>query len=233
MTGTRDATAALAASTHALVRTVDRLEEDRLRQPSLLPGWTRAHVVAHLALNAEGLAGALEGVIRDTVVPMYPSQQQRDADIEELARAEANDLRDRLLGSCTRFEEALEPLTAEQLEVEVPRVSGGPTFRVADVATMRRREVEIHHADLDAGYDHGAWPEDFVVEVLDRVVPGWAATASFRAHAEDLGRTWQSGEGGPLVSGRGADLAWWVTGRGRAGGLRVEDGALPTLGRWR
>lgn len=230
MTGTPDA---LSASTNALVRTVDRLDEHRLRQPSLLPGWTRAHVVAHLALNAEGLAGSLEGVIRDTVVPMYPSQEQRDADIEELAHADATALRDRLLASCTRFEEALEPLTARQLEVEVPRVPGGPSFRVADVATMRRREVEIHHADLDAGYDHGAWPEDFVIEVLDEVVPSWGAKAAFRALAEDLGRTWQCGEGGPLVIGRGADLAWWVTGRGRAGGLRVEDGVLPTLGRWR
>lgn len=223
----------LAASTHALVRTVDRLEEDRLRESSLLPGWTRAHVVAHLALNAEGLAGSLEGVTRDTVVPMYASQEQRDADIEELARTDASSLRDRLLGSCTRFEEALGPLTAEQLEVEVPRVPGGPVFRVADMATMRRREVEIHHADLDAGYDHGTWPEDFVVEVLDQVVPGWAETASFRVHAEDLDRSWQSGTGGPVVVGRGADLAWWVTGRGRAGGLRVEGGVLPTLGRWR
>ena len=45
-------------ATRRLVRTVDELSDEDLSAPSLLPGWSRAHVVAHLALNAEGLAGA-------------------------------------------------------------------------------------------------------------------------------------------------------------------------------
>lgn len=225
--------AAVTASTSALVRTVDALTEDRFREPSLLPGWARSHVVAHLALNAEGLAAALDGVLRGTVVPMYPSQARRDADIAELATAPAAQLRDRLLGSCTRFDEAWTALDPAHHDVAVPRVHGGPEFVVRDVPMMRRREVEIHHADLDVDYDHGAWPADFVVEVLDDVVPGWAATAAFSVHADDLDRTWHSGDGGPVISGRACDLAWWVTGRGRAGGLRVTGGALPELGRWR
>lgn len=224
---------AVAASTHALIRTVDGLEDDQFAEPSLLPGWTRAHVVAHLALNAEGVAGSLDGALRGTVVPMYPSQGRRDADIAALGATPPAQLRDRLLGSCTRFEEAWNALTEAQLDVPVPRVPGGPEFLVRDVAAMRRREVEIHHADLAAGYDHRAWPVDFVVAVLDDVVPGWAGTATFTVHADDLDRSWQSGEGGPVVSGRAADLAWWVTGRGRAAGLSVTGGALPALGRWR
>ncbi|MGN6251949.1 MAG: maleylpyruvate isomerase family mycothiol-dependent enzyme [Marmoricola sp.] len=226
-------TDSLAAATHALIRTVDRLDDDRLREPSLLPGWSRAHVVAHLALNAEGLAGSLEGIAREAVVAMYPSQEQRDVDIEELAAAPASALRDRLLASSTRFDEARAMVGEDDAHLAIPRVPGGPAFAARDVPAMRRREVEIHHADLDAGYDHGDWPADFVVEVLDRVVPEWATRASFRVRADDLGRTWECGEDGPLVSGRAADLAWWVTGRGRGGGLSVADGPLPDLGRWR
>ena len=52
----------LDSGTRRLVRSVDAMTDDQWRQPSLLPGWTRAHVVAHLTLNAEGLSGALEGV---------------------------------------------------------------------------------------------------------------------------------------------------------------------------
>ena len=35
---------------------------------------------------------------------------------------------------------------------------------------MRHREVDIHHADLDAGYGPADWPEDFLDEMFDRVV---------------------------------------------------------------
>src|SRR4051794_11287560 len=68
-----------------LVRTVDGLEDDDWSAPSLLPGWTRAHVVAHLALNAEALARALRGVVADGSDDgprtMYDSDEQRQDDI--------------------------------------------------------------------------------------------------------------------------------------------------------
>ena len=50
-------------ATQRLVRTVDSLDDEELATPSGLPDWTRAHVVAHLALNAEGLAGVLRSRI--------------------------------------------------------------------------------------------------------------------------------------------------------------------------
>lgn len=45
----------LTAADHRLVRTVDSLPVGAYAVPSGLPGWTRGHVVAHLALNAEAL----------------------------------------------------------------------------------------------------------------------------------------------------------------------------------
>ena len=76
----------LDAGTRRLVRSVDTMPDSSGRQPSLLPGWTRAHVVAHLTLNAEGLAGALEGVHEGRPVPMYRSQEARDTDIAAAGR---------------------------------------------------------------------------------------------------------------------------------------------------
>src|SRR6185312_14462807 len=75
-------------SAAALNRTVDALGADALAAPSLLPGWTRAHVVAHVALNGDALAGVLDAVLREEPVAMYESDEKRDSDIDELAGVE-------------------------------------------------------------------------------------------------------------------------------------------------
>ena len=75
----------LRAASQRLMTTVDALAEDDWAAPSLLPGWTRAHVLAHLALNGEAFAGAIGGVLRGERVPMYVSDQSRDEDIDTLA----------------------------------------------------------------------------------------------------------------------------------------------------
>ena len=70
----------LLEATHRLVRTVDELDEEALAAPTDLPGWSRAHVIAHLALNAEGLGGVLDGLASGEMRPMYASQARRDAE---------------------------------------------------------------------------------------------------------------------------------------------------------
>jgi maleylpyruvate isomerase len=229
----------LPEATQRLVRTVDGLTGEQLAGPSLLPGWTRAHVVAHLALNAEGLAAALEGVAHGESVPMYASQQDRDGDIATLAAADPAELRERFLASTTRFGDALAALPEDRSGTRVERTPGGPTFRAGSVAGMRWREVEIHHADLDAGYGPSDWPLPFSVATLTAMTTPGAAKArdwgaAFVVHAVDADREWTVGAGEPTdtVTGRAADLAWWLTGRGRGAGLRAEHGDLPHVPPW-
>ena len=92
---------------HSLVRTVDGLPEASYAEPSLLPDWSRGHVVAHLALNAEGLSRVLTGAHTGQPATMYDSPEARDADIDELASAPAADVRNRLLAATTSFEQAI------------------------------------------------------------------------------------------------------------------------------
>ena len=61
----------------------DRLRDDEWPGQTECAGWSRAHVLAHLALNAEGLAGAVRGLRDGQPTPMYPSQTARDADIDD------------------------------------------------------------------------------------------------------------------------------------------------------
>ena len=99
---------------------------------------------------------------------------------------------------------------------------------------MRHREVEIHHADLDAGYGCADWPDAFAVDVLDSVTVDQAAAGPFTVTATDLDRSWPvGGGGGPLVTGTAAAIGWWLVGRGGGTGLTCDAGPLPELGPWR
>lgn len=230
LTRTSAAADLLQEATQRLVRSVDALPDEAWTGPSLLPGWTRAHVLAHLTLNAEGLAGALRGIVAGEQVPMYASQEARDADIDELAATDPETLRTRFLASTTDFADAASSIPDERWDSTVERVPGGRSFPAAAAPGMRLGEVEIHHVDLAAGPTQADWTPEFAAIVLDNAVarePG-----SFRAHATDLDRTWDYGAGGPTVSGASRDLAWWLTGRGRGEGLTSDSGDLPEMAAW-
>ena len=99
---------------------------------------------------------------------------------------------------------------------------------------MRLSEVEIHHADLDAGYTAADWSPEFATTVVDSMHKRHSWDRPFTARATDLGRSWTFGEGaeaGPTVSGTAAHLAWWLTGRGSGEGL-TSDGELPGIEGW-
>lgn len=226
---------ALHESEQRLLRTVDSLPADEWPAPSGLPDWSRAHVAAHLALNAEGLAGAVNGFAHERVVPIYESNTRRNADIEELARADISDLRDRLFAAGQGLRDAFESLDPGQWDGTIRRLPDGPIWPVATLPTTRRREVEIHHADLDARYGRGDWPADFCIELLDSVTAHHADSPDspvFTIRATDTVRTWAVGAEQPVVEGTAADLGWWLVGRGTGEGLTCEAGELPRLGPW-
>ena len=229
----------LRTASQRLVRTVDALPDDDWSAWSLLPGWTRAHVVAHLALNADGLAGVLEGAVVDEAVPMYPSSAARDDDIEALAAAAPADLREHLLGSTTRFASAWSQVAQvvgetgpEVLARQAEREPGGRRFVVGDVLTMRWREVEIHHADLGTAFTCTDWSPVFSGHLVESMAarPEPVADAVLRPSDDD--RRWVLGAGGAEVTGPLGDLAWWLTGRPATARLSAVGGSLPHVARW-
>jgi maleylpyruvate isomerase len=210
------------------------LSDDDFAAPSVLPGWTRAHVIAHLSRNADGLCNLLHWAQTGVETPMYASSEQRDADIESSARLSAAELREDASASCGRLLQAANEVHSSRLGVLVTRIPGSPPFEVSQVGAMRRAEVEIHHADLLIGYTAHDWPADFTRTLIDqRATDLTAQGQAMTWQLSDLAETVLVGDGGPVVTGTSADLAWWLIGRGSGEGLSCESGDLPTIGRWR
>jgi maleylpyruvate isomerase len=223
----------IAQADQALVRTVDSLEDEAYAADSLLPGWTRGHVVAHVTLNAEALAGVLHGAHLGRPEPMYASQEARDADIEALASAAPAELRERFLASTGRFAEAVDAMHEDDWAGSFERTPGAAVIRLVNVPLMRLREVEIHHADLDAGYSAAHWSPDFCAVLLQSLTK-FDTTRPFEVRPTDVDGTWRYGDrdGGPVVTGTAGALGWWLTGRGSGEGLTSDTHELPEVAPW-
>ncbi len=138
-------------ATQRMLKTASTLSDEEVRQPSLLPGWTRGHVLAHLAGNADALRNLLIWARTEVTTPAYASQQARDEAIEAGAGRTAAEL----LADMTRTAEAFraEAATLDARAWEVPvHLLDGQEFPAAMVLTRRLVEVELHHTDLGSGY---------------------------------------------------------------------------------
>lgn len=230
----------LAAATTRLLATATTLSDAQAREPSLLPGWSRGHVLTHLARNADGLGNLLRWARTGTPAPMYASAESRAADIAagagRPAASLAADVRE--TAAALAAEAASMPDDAWTAQVRALR---GPPFPAHGVLERRLSEVEIHHVDLAAGYSPADWPEDFLAEALPRVAESFAGRdgmPSCVVHAEGAKDSFRLGPeraGAPAVfiHGQRADLLAWLLGRGDGARLTVgRGGTLPELPPW-
>ena len=163
-------TRAAIAAHQRMLASANGLGDDDCRAPSLLPGWTRGHVLAHWARNADGQVRMLEAAMRGEVAAQYPGgDAQRAADIESGAARPAPLILQVLLAAIDRVEDAWRKMPTEAWSrLTGARVGQRPAWKSV---WARWRETEIHHVDLDAGYTHDHWSAEFVRLMLPRVVP--------------------------------------------------------------
>src|ERR1700746_795610 len=94
----RDLSDQIDQATQRLLDPARAIADPDLRVPSMLPGWTRGHVLAHLARNADGMRNVLVGVRTGQNRPAYASAKAREADIEQYADRRATEHAARLAG---------------------------------------------------------------------------------------------------------------------------------------
>ena len=162
--------AEITAATRALQATADRLDDDRVRAPSLLPGWTRGHVLTHLARNADGGTRLLTWARTGVETREYPSLEARAAEIEEGADRPARVLAEDVRQSARRFADAF-ALMPDEAWGRVVQWTAGARHPAARAADARLTEVLVHHVDLDAGFTPADWPATFTTRMLASVTP--------------------------------------------------------------
>jgi maleylpyruvate isomerase len=226
-------------ATTRYLQALTQLDDESAQRSSVLPGWSRAHVVAHLSRNADAFTGVLAAVAAGRPAAMYGSNEERDQEIEEtVARHDLPGLVEDAIGSVARLTEAFWACDADP-DAPYSRLPGdAATFPLRTLGPRRRAEVEIHHADLDVGYLPSEWPTDFSATLVGQRQEELAALdggcPSMVLRSTDVDGLWKLGAGaGPEIHGRVGDLAWWLVGRGGGRGLTCSAGTLPVLGRWR
>ncbi|TQF03118.1 maleylpyruvate isomerase family mycothiol-dependent enzyme [Kitasatospora acidiphila] len=230
----------VAESTERLLRTVVELTPEAVAEPSGLPGWTRGHVLAHIARNADSLVNLLETARTGVEIPQYASESAREEAIQQGApRPPAEQLAD-LEASAERLAQAAAALSPEHWAVQLKHRLGY-VFPAYEVPAKRLGELEYHHVDLLADYTPAHWPAGFAVDQFDLLaqkfsVPGLPAVALI---CDDIEHRAVIGDGPVTLTAEGPvrALAAWLSGRSDGDGLQVrEDGgplidhtALPAL----
>jgi maleylpyruvate isomerase len=171
-------------ATQRLLSTARVIDERKLRGPSLLPGWTRAHVLAHLARSADAMRNLMAWARTGQERPAYPSSAAREADIEHGARQKTKELMADVADSAMAFRTVAVRLPDDAWQVQV-RVLDSAPFPAEELLTRRLVEVELHHCDLDAGYGPADWPLTFAA--MDLPEPMRSLRQDRLARARDTG----------------------------------------------
>jgi maleylpyruvate isomerase len=141
--------------------------------------------------------------------------------------------------SATGFAEEAARVPAAAWEVPVHGLNG-PDHPAWFTLFRRLTEVEIHHADLGAGYGPRDWPAAFVADELDRVTEQFAGRDDVPACLLELADTGQRVRLGPPAAGAGdvttvSGPSWrvlaWLTGRDDGAALSASGGQDPASGR--
>ncbi|GAB2960258.1 maleylpyruvate isomerase family mycothiol-dependent enzyme [Streptomyces pseudoechinosporeus] len=223
----------IGAAADRLLADLGALGDDDIAAPSRLPGWTRGHVLSHLARQVPALERLMEWARTGVETPQYANRQARDAEIEAGAHRPAADLVMDVRETATHFQRTVEELPAPAWNATI-RPFTGELCTPRRILVIRLRELELHHVDLDVGYDVADIPATARSIVLDDVLGYYAAAEGvpdFTLRDSDGEELARFGTGGPVVSGEPADLLAWLA--GRASGARLDTTSdLPVLPSW-
>ncbi|MCS5734558.1 maleylpyruvate isomerase family mycothiol-dependent enzyme [Herbiconiux daphne] len=219
-------------------RTVHRLSDEEFDAPSLLPGWNRRHVIAHVGLNARALTRLIEWADTGVETPMYSSPGQRAEEIDLAATLAPQALRNLCDHAAIHLSVEWRDLPDERWS-NLVRTAQGRTVPASETVWMRTREVWMHAVDLASGAAFADFPPELVDALLADVRASWARRAATEELPEfvfeptdRLSTTAEPHPGVVVVSGPAAALASWATGRGGAGVERAGGGTLPAPPRW-
>ena len=216
---------------------VGKCTEADLASASLLPGWNRSHVVAHVSANAQAIGRLLHWARTGQETAMYSSMEDRDREIAAGAQLPLVELASWYAESDEALQQAFATLPQESWAQRVVTAQGREV-PASETLWMRSREVLIHAVDMDMGVGFGNLPEGFLVrlagEAAARHSANPAAEQAIAITTEDGHRSWMiEGEGDAIaVTGSIGDIAAWLVGRGSGHAPCADGSPAPSLPKW-
>lgn len=220
------------ASAHERERAlIGGIDEESARAPSLLPGWTRGHVLscrlAFLRAARRQVDNAMAGSSTDFYDGGKPGRE------EEIER-HANSPADWLVAAVQREILGLDQAWAALSEADWLRPANyREPCALVSVLHGSWRETEIHCVDYGLGVDVASWSPDFCVHLFDFLTPRVPEDMQLELVAQGEG-AWTIGDGDRVtLIGSLTDLAGWLAGREPVGSIESSIGSLPSLQRLR
>lgn len=213
-------------------RKLNELTDAELDGDSLLPGWTRRHVVAHVGYNARAVSRLVEWAATGVETPMYPSVEVRNYEIDFGATLSPIALRNLFDHSAVHLNVEWRDLPADSWHHKVKTVQGR-TVPAEETVWMHTREVWVHAVDLDNGATFKDIPAPVLERLLKDITDAWHARGTDKdlvvqvdGTALSFGDTTAASP--TIVSGPLAAIAQWATGRGTDGTRAQHDGGSVT-----
>ncbi|MFK0293328.1 maleylpyruvate isomerase family mycothiol-dependent enzyme [Streptomyces sp. NPDC090442] len=230
-----DALGSVAAATERFLATVEGLTDADVAGATLVPPWTRGHVITHVARATDSLCRLLTWARTGVETPQYANMAARAAEIEAGARRPVRELLADVTASADRFDHAVRTLPSAAWSYEV-RMRTGELRTPAALVPTRLRELEVHHVDLDAGYAFADVPTAAARWIIDDLIAAQRRRADvppLRIEATDTDLVHVVGSGGPTVTGPQAALLGWLTGRTTGADLATTaPGPVPPAPYW-
>lgn len=202
-----------------LRRWVDRLLDVELDEPTLLPGWSRRHLLAHVGYNARAVARLVTWAATDVETPMYSSPEARGQEIELGATQNAEALRNLVDHAAIDLDVRWRDLPDERWARRVVTAQGRDV-PASETVWMRTREVWLHAVDLGNGARVDQVPAAVLARLVGDVHGAWskrpdtAVPVLTARGADGAEHSWGvPGHGAPEVAGDLAVVAAWATGR--------------------
>lgn len=213
----------------SLVDNVDFAEETNLQ------GWTRAHIVAHVAYNAIALCNLMHWANTGEKTPMYSSPEARNEEIAYGATLLPDALRNLHGHAVARLDVDWRETAPEAWGSEV-LTAQGRTVPASETLWMRSREVWIHAVDLGSVATFGNIPEIILTTLAAEITAKWAGQGAGEglvlvdAHS---GARYPAapGDNEVVISGNLAAIVRYAAGRG-AEGVTSSTGEVPEPPRW-
>lgn len=216
-------------------RLLAKMDEASVLEPSQLPGWTRGHVLAHLAGISNAMARQLEYARRGETVELYDGGAEGRTKAIELAAGHS--LAEHTESVTTALDSALAAFDALGSDDWQARIS----YRdgtVLDGGLALWRELTIHASDLGLGYGPETWSRPFCEHLISFLEARVPESYKFVLQPTGLPQT-SIGSGGTsiAITGMLTDIAAWLAGREPSlGSLRATAAAdgvdLPELLPW-